>query len=498
MNYKFSSESSLNYFSLHDSIIQDLRVIDNNLYLYVNMINVTPKVKENPFDVAKQTDEALIVLKGFKFLHYTKDHGDKFNNETFENYNVEDIKMHIKFGKSYIYDFASVADDDFCRELLLDSLENFLMSVKISYKESVINWNEFVKDSWFVRSEKRNGGKKINKLKEIHKYEKAHLKDYEYKYNYFFLAPFVFVFIIGPLIALAFTIPMAINESEYYFVPIIIWGGILLSMCVVLVPYTKYVKKRLILDQVSELRKSQNLIDVSDAIEHLNSIKDFDANSIYVDREKKVALSEFTFNFYASIEREKIKILLIAFSKEYGEFPFEIDNNLYTYIKHQRLLKGNTIFELFERDIDYFVRLLIKNRSTDRFHVRSNLQTNIERNKNIHSMNYIIELITLLVQKGHEPEIEFYFNNKHYGIVAYETWVDFVECHSATDMKPNYKFENISELFNNVDIEGIDFIRDWKNLDDFRCLDFAIPVEGSEWQKLFSQELAETGKIILK
>jgi predicted double-glycine peptidase len=77
MDYKYNSKSSLNFISLHDATIQDFRVIGDDLYLYVNMINMTTDVVENSFDVAKQTDEALIVLSDFKIEEYTKDYGDK-------------------------------------------------------------------------------------------------------------------------------------------------------------------------------------------------------------------------------------------------------------------------------------------------------------------------------------------------------------------------------------------------------------------------------------
>lgn len=161
MKYNFISKSSLNLISLHDSIIQDLRVVDNDLHLYVNMINMTTDVEENTYSVAKQTDEALIVLKNIELLSYTKDHGEKIDKEKTTDFEIDDVKRQIKFGKSYIYDFMPTGKDEFCRELWLDTLDNDLLCIEIFYKESVMYWNEFVKDAWWVYFEKREISSKI-------------------------------------------------------------------------------------------------------------------------------------------------------------------------------------------------------------------------------------------------------------------------------------------------------------------------------------------------
>jgi hypothetical protein len=284
----------------------------------------------------------------------------------------DDIKRLIKYGKSYIYDFDPVENDELYRELLFDPLEDYWISVMVSYKESTMYWNEFEKDAWWVGFEKKKTGKFFNKLKAIHSYEKSYMKDYEYKYSYYFLAPFAFVFIIGPLIAVAISIPMGINESKYYLVPVFIWGGILLSMCVVLIPYTLYVNKRKIKDQLFTMEELKSY-DYQEVINHLDSIKQFNENGIYIDYDRLVPLSDFDFDFYAFIQRSSVRILLIVFSKEYGEHSYEMDKYIYAYIKENNLLENNKAFRIFDENPENFMNILFKKKTTKNFKLSDNL-----------------------------------------------------------------------------------------------------------------------------
>lgn len=193
------------------------------------------------------------------------------------------------------------------------------------------------------------------------------MSEYEFKYNYYFLAPFAFVYIFGALIALAFTKPMGINDSKHYLLQIFIWEGLLLSMCIILVPYTRYVKTRENIDMKVEIDKVKTLIHFDVASEFLESTGSFSSNNIFVDYGKSVPINQFSYNLYATIGRGRIQLLLIAFSKEHGELSYTLDKNLYTYIKHHRLLEDNTVFRLFETDTTNFLRLLAKRKTTVRF-----------------------------------------------------------------------------------------------------------------------------------
>lgn len=115
---------------------------------------------------------------------------------------------------------------------------------------------------------------------------------------------------------------------------------------------------------------------------------------------------------------------------------------------------------------------------------------------NPHSMDYIATLIELLVKKGREPEMEFQFHGKTYVIVAYQDGIHFQECRSEGNPdSPIHSLESIWVLFRSREIEGIDFQRDWPYFETFDCLDFTIPVEGSDEQKILFRELNERGGI---
>lgn len=125
--------------------------------------------------------------------------------------------------------------------------------------------------------------------------------------------------------------------------------------------------KRKIEDQLSateEFKKSYKYLEV---LEHLDSIREFNEKGIYIDYDRVVSLSDFDFNFYASIQRGSVRILLIAFSKEYGEYSYEMDKYIYAYIKENNLLESNKAFRMFDTDSEKFLQTLLKRKRTDNF-----------------------------------------------------------------------------------------------------------------------------------
>lgn len=116
--------------------------------------------------------------------------------------------------------------------------------------------------------------------------------------------------------------------------------------------------------------------------------------------------------------------------------------------------------------------------------------------KNIHAMDYIAALIELLVREGWEPEFEFLFHGKTYFIVAYQDGVTFGECSfERSPEKPVHTFGSIWAMFRCEAVEGIRFHHDWPHFEEFDCLDFSIPTEGSEEQKILFRELNNHGGI---
>ncbi|XMB72011.1 hypothetical protein RJI07_07875 [Mycoplasmatota bacterium WC30] len=209
----------------------------------------------------------------------------------------------------------------------------------------------------------------FRRIKETIKFEKENMPDYQYKFNYHFLFPFVFVFIIGPLIALAFSIPLGISGSKNYLLPIIIWACILFVMLVILIPYGKYVSKKVIVDQVNILNELTKVIDLKAVILVLEKKGICNNIGFFTVDENVIPFDDLRYVFVAQYASGKTFLSLVIHSDRYENDSFlDIDVNVYTLIKKKNFyIENSEIFTMFEKNKKAFMSKLLKRNSSIRF-----------------------------------------------------------------------------------------------------------------------------------
>ncbi len=164
-NMKRTSTVTLKEISLHDSKILDIFELNNDLYIKVDMINVIELTEANPTNIARQTSMGYVVFRHGDIEKCEKNFPTRAKqspipNEIINDITYESIKNMIKIGDSYIYGIEY--NDNTINNLVLyvDSLNNYILWVFISFKKIEIMWDEFVCDSWWVKREKKIKQKK--------------------------------------------------------------------------------------------------------------------------------------------------------------------------------------------------------------------------------------------------------------------------------------------------------------------------------------------------
>lgn len=211
------------------------------------------------------------------------------------------------------------------------------------------------------------------KLKEILKNERENLPDYCLKYNRTVVIPFAVLFIAGPLIVLAVSIPLGIKYEEHIltFVPLIAWTAVLAVFTALYAVIGKRVKKRLIEDRAAELEETFKDIPLDEAAEILKKDRVINDNGfICADKEgfgeTAVPFGEACFAFGFYVEYTKI-ILNIAVGRNGSEevsAVFALDGTLYNFlIKKGFDLSGNYVFDLLISDKKKFAEMLLNRKN---------------------------------------------------------------------------------------------------------------------------------------
>lgn len=209
----------------------------------------------------------------------------------------------------------------------------------------------------------------MRKIKEIVMFEKENMPDYQYKFNYYFLFPFILVFLGGPIIALSISIPLGIANSEYYLLPVIIWAIILFTMLLILIPYGRSVQKRVVEDQVEKINKILTTVDYDLALKTLNDRGVCNQEGFFTVDKDVIPFEQLKYMFVAQYWGGKTFLSLVIHSDRYPNDTFlDIDNNVFMLIKSKKLkVENQEMMRFMETNTKAFTNKLVKRSSTMRF-----------------------------------------------------------------------------------------------------------------------------------
>ena len=79
------------------------------------------------------------------------------------------------------------------------------------------------------------------------------------------------------------------------------------------------------------------------------------------------------------------------------------------------------------------------------------------------------EKLSVLAEKGFEPEFRIFLYGKEYMIIAYRTFCSFQRC-GMTDGSGEIRYASLDELYHAQTIDGIVLEKDWNKIVKWECL----------------------------
>ena len=163
-NWKYISENTIEYISLHDCECSHIYYKKNKLVLELVWMDVTEEHPQNPFSEAHESGNAIIELLNPQVVK-----GNYFVNGGNEVV-LDDISQ-IDFKNIIVLNFDETKSSTIYKNHMFFIVDgnnaNDNADFEISYTSSIVKFNEFKKESWFV-----NWGNRFHYLQESEELEK--------------------------------------------------------------------------------------------------------------------------------------------------------------------------------------------------------------------------------------------------------------------------------------------------------------------------------------
>lgn len=165
---KFQSTNELKTFEFHDAIIDSIKFDKNSIYWELYNVNITKDNSLNNYPTDMCLGLSNLVLKDIKEIKATIQGSCAFNEKgeiIKENPDIEikqekiEEKLNDLISNQYLDIFylneAKISDNEYKAEITCSGGE--IIELSIIYKTSIISWNEFEKEAWYVNFNKKGG-----------------------------------------------------------------------------------------------------------------------------------------------------------------------------------------------------------------------------------------------------------------------------------------------------------------------------------------------------
>lgn len=205
------------------------------------------------------------------------------------------------------------------------------------------------------------------KMKELLKFEKDNMPDFQWKYEKF-LFVFLAIFFGGAVLALiaGLIIGFVFGENAPWYIPLIVWGGALLGALITLVIKTKKLKAKLLCYHTEQLLRDFYELDYWEAKRNLFNRKKITEVGFISDPDdifevKIIPFEQVNILFYPHFFGGKLFIQFIVFDKIDWVFIDYLDNDFYNFLlHHSSFIKNEKLFHLFCEDKEKFTKALLK------------------------------------------------------------------------------------------------------------------------------------------
>lgn len=206
------------------------------------------------------------------------------------------------------------------------------------------------------------------KVKEVLKFEKENMPDFQWKYEKFLFA-FLLIWLGGAILTLIASMIIGFVSGEsggLWYIPLIIWGSALFVTLVIFVIKTKKVRRKLIAFQTEKLSREFYITDYSKAKQKLLDKQKISADGLIIEADDIFESSIIPFEQVRMLFNPRFwggKLFLDFIMQDAsGRFVIEeLNNDFYNFLTHHSSFIVNlNLFQLFCEDKEKFVKLLLK------------------------------------------------------------------------------------------------------------------------------------------
>ena len=204
-------------------------------------------------------------------------------------------------------------------------------------------------------------------FKEALKFEKENMPDFQWKFEKFVLA-FVAVFLGGAILAIGASLLIDLVSGEkgaLWCIPIVVWGCVALGMLIPLVIMSKKVKRQLVRYHSDKLLQEFYDTDYSEARQKMFDSEKITEEGFVISSEDEtnvtIPFDKVSIIFNPRFWGGKLFLEIVLIDKSGGVFIDYLDNSYYNFlIRHIHLIRNEPIFELFDKDKERFVKMLLR------------------------------------------------------------------------------------------------------------------------------------------
>ncbi|HPT90131.1 MAG TPA: hypothetical protein PK033_07160 [Acetivibrio sp.] len=161
MDYKFISENTLEYISLHDCVIDNVVISNTRLIFEFEHINVLPEHPLNNYTNAKYTNTAALIFENFEVIEsilfdtssIEKKHIVVEQDAVKRRLDIKDLatgfevlQAEKKAGQEhwFVYEFYGIAPHKYRSDFSM---------ITLKFSKVKVCWNELIGDSWFANGQ---------------------------------------------------------------------------------------------------------------------------------------------------------------------------------------------------------------------------------------------------------------------------------------------------------------------------------------------------------
>ena len=203
----------------------------------------------------------------------------------------------------------------------------------------------------------------MGRFREIIEQERTVMPDYQYRFLYKRVMPWLIVWLVGMFVALGASIAIGFltDGSGYTFIPVGVWGVWTIILSVLYAVGSRKIAARLIFDRTQEFKDKFPSVDFAVAAAHLEKERIIVDGAVRTEG-RYLPLSECKLYFFAQVAAGYVSVSVQGYSESNRAiFGIPLDEYSCAYFAGSNYdFVNRELFDLFVRDKETFLRLLFR------------------------------------------------------------------------------------------------------------------------------------------